>query len=115
MAFGTKLALRCHHTNTIARARKLKCHARNVIRIDAEVLRNMGYDLTRMTAKLIKRLSKRHGPAPAWSDAAAHAAVLEATVVHYGHAQDERSLSVRSSPSDKPVTGGSDTPRGIAG
>ena len=63
------------------------------------------YDLSRVTARLIKRLSKRHGPAPAWSDAAAHAAVLEATVVHYGHAQDERSLSTRSSPSDKPVAG----------
>ena len=55
-------------------------------------------------AKLIKKLSKTHGPAPAWSDAAAHAAILEATVVHYGHAQDERSLCTHSSPSDKRVT-----------
>ena len=68
-----------------------------------------------MADKLIKELSKTHGPAPAWSDAAAHAAILEATVVHYGHAQDERSLSTRSSPSDKPVAGSLISPRCIAG
>ena len=77
-------------------------------RFDAEALKSWGSATSLsgdMANNLIRKLSKRYGPAPAWSDATAHAAILKATVVHYGHAQDERSLSTRSSPSDKPVAG----------